>query len=96
MQKDRASFFFLCLVVLQMSIIHIMIDNCLYIFREDEPIIHDDSQKWSVVIKTLVSTAATAHALKKDIEGHSEKTSNANTEELLILSASFHAEVPTL
>ena len=68
------------LMVLQMCVIQIMIDNFAHIFGEDDHIICDNSQKTSDDIKTSGNTAGKSPGLKKAIDIHSEKTSNANTD----------------
>lgn len=72
-----------------------MIDNFVHIFGEDDHLISDNSQKTSDDIKTSENIAGKSPALKKAIDGHSEKNSNANTDKLRISSASIQAEVPT-
>ena len=64
-----------------------MINNYIDIFGEDDHIICDHNQKRSDDIKSSVNTASKSPVVKKAIDGHSGKTSNANTEELKILSA---------
>ena len=81
--------------MLQVSVIQIMIDNCVDIFGEDEHTMCDNSKKRSDDKKTSVNTAGKYLLWKKTMDGHSEKTSIANTDKLKISSASSQAEVPT-
>lgn len=86
-----------CLVLLQLSIIQFMIDNCQELFGENDNIFCEDNQKsYDINLSSdTLNTSGKATLMIETIDDHDVKTSKAITKELEMSSAVPHEGGPT-